>query len=296
MTMFDFNLDGKMEIVYRDEENLRVFDGTSATTMANPLLTLPCKSQTSYEGPVIADIFADGHARILVTCDGGQRERCWEPTGFTDVAKIQVYSAAGQDQWAPARKVWNQYMYNVVNVNEDLTIPQYQVDLAKVYPNGKRQYNAFLQQQPYVDLAMDYFLPLPNLVFDPATPVMTYYPAGDSIVFVGCVTNIGEVAMLSPIYVSYYKNDTVSYSATGIKTEVINKAIMPGEKYCFHYKLTNVNALGATSIWFSFNDNEGLYPYQSWCLNKGRWELQLNPAACPVFKGIKREDIKIIKP
>lgn len=38
--------------------------------------------------------------------------------------------------WAPARKVWNQYMYNAVNVNEDLTIPEKQYDSAIRFPGN----------------------------------------------------------------------------------------------------------------------------------------------------------------
>ena len=56
--------------------------------------------------------------------------------------------------WAPARPVWNQYMYHVTNVNEDLTIPTYCFDKATVFtaPDGtiRRPYNNFLQQAYYI--------------------------------------------------------------------------------------------------------------------------------------------------
>ena len=56
--------------------------------------------------------------------------------------------------WAPARPVWNQYMYHVTNVNEDLTIPTYCFDKATIFtaPDGtvRRPYNNFLQQAYYI--------------------------------------------------------------------------------------------------------------------------------------------------
>ena len=57
--------------------------------------------------------------------------------------------------WVAARPVWNQYMYHVTNVNEDLTIPSYCFDKATVFtaPDGtvRRPYNNFLQQAGYIN-------------------------------------------------------------------------------------------------------------------------------------------------
>ncbi len=46
----------------------------------------------------------------------------------------------------PARPVWNQFGYNVINVNKDLTIPDVQFNPATLFNNGKRPFNAYRQQ------------------------------------------------------------------------------------------------------------------------------------------------------
>ncbi|GHU54998.1 hypothetical protein FACS189411_02650 [Bacteroidia bacterium] len=111
MTLFDFNQDGRSEIVYRDETLLRVLDGIDPHIVR---ASFPAYSETVYEYPIVADVFGDGHARILVTSDDKTRRP------FDQSASLKIFSAntATGINWSPARKVWNQYMYNAVNVNE----------------------------------------------------------------------------------------------------------------------------------------------------------------------------------
>jgi len=109
MSMFDFNQDGKMEIVYRDEETLRIIAGATGTTITSTTL----RSGTADEFPVIADVDNDGAAEIIVSGymdnDTEYRIFCYEADGIA---------------WAPARAVWNQNAYNVTNINDDLSIPR----------------------------------------------------------------------------------------------------------------------------------------------------------------------------
>ena len=62
ITMFDFNQDGKNELVYRDETDLRIIAGVDGRTLSS----FPLKSGTFLEYPVIADIDNDGEAEIIV--------------------------------------------------------------------------------------------------------------------------------------------------------------------------------------------------------------------------------------
>jgi len=124
MTMFDFNQDGVMEIVYRDETTLRIINGS-----VNPpedLAVFRCFSGTGIEHPVVADIDNSGSSKIVVGCGTfiGQR------------GKMAVFSSPDDQQpWAPSRGIWNQYNYHVFNVNDDLTIPREQKNNA-TYANG----------------------------------------------------------------------------------------------------------------------------------------------------------------
>ncbi len=143
ITMFDFNQDGKQELVYRDETQLRIFEGATGTTLAS----YPLLSATSLEYPVVADIDNDGQAEILIN-------------GFEDSNNIKerIYCFESADApWAPARSVWNQYGYHVTNVNDDLTIPRQQQNQAQplvghencLQPTCPAPYNAFLAQATY---------------------------------------------------------------------------------------------------------------------------------------------------
>ncbi len=117
ITMFDFNQDGSQELVYRDENLLRIIGGDGKN-----IVTIPVRASTAGDGPVIADLSGDGEADIIVTdsqdiiYDWGNRYP------RTPDAKLVVFKSNGFP-WAPARGVWNQYAYFSFNVNDDLTIP-----------------------------------------------------------------------------------------------------------------------------------------------------------------------------
>ncbi|GAB6013601.1 FG-GAP repeat domain-containing protein, partial [Viscerimonas tarda] len=114
MTVFDFNNDGKMEIVYRDMQNLRIMNAETDGSLTD-LITYSQYSATTYEMPVIADIDGDGTADIV--CAGGIGGSM---TGAN--YRMQVFRS-GSSPWAPSRNVWHQYAYNPTFVNEDLTVP-----------------------------------------------------------------------------------------------------------------------------------------------------------------------------
>jgi gliding motility-associated-like protein len=146
ITMFDFNQDGTQELVYRDESNLRIIDGSGNTPVT--VGTNPCSSGTGAEMPVVADVDGDGQAEICVSC----------ATSGVSLGKINVFSAADQ-AWAPCRSIWNQYNYFNVNINNNLSIPlqqqQHQVLLSTVTCpyftcSENRPFNSFLTQATFL--------------------------------------------------------------------------------------------------------------------------------------------------
>ena len=144
LTLFDFNQDNVMEIVYRDSENLRIINGNSSTP--HNLFSRKMAAGTGCEYPTIADINGDGSAEILAT---GLLDQSANLPGN---GGLYVFGSPGN--WSPARPVWNQYMYHVTNVNEDLTIPTFCFDKATVFTGHdgtiRRPYNNFLQQAGYI--------------------------------------------------------------------------------------------------------------------------------------------------
>ena len=153
LTLFDFNQDGIMELVYRDNQNLRILNGSGKshitgndTIQPYDLYSINMSAGTGVEYPIVADINGDGFAEIVAT-------GLLNSTQEVGYGGIYVFGSPGNR--SPARRVWNQYMYHVTNVNEDLTIPAYCFDKATVFtaPDGtiRRPYNNFLQQASYIN-------------------------------------------------------------------------------------------------------------------------------------------------
>ena len=153
ITLFDFNQDDIMELVYRDSENLRIINGSGKSHITGNdtirpynIFTRMMAAGTGCEYPIVADVNGDGSAEIVVS---GMLDHYANLPG---VGGLHMFGNPGN--WAPARPVWNQYMYHVTNVNEDLTIPTYCFDKTTVFTGSdgtiRRPYNNFLQQAGYI--------------------------------------------------------------------------------------------------------------------------------------------------
>jgi hypothetical protein len=108
-SVFDFEGDGRAEVIYADETAFRVFDGIDGTVR----LSLPNHSHTRLEMPIVADADNDGNAEVVYieNANGG---------GTTQ--GIRVLGDA-TDSWVSTRRVWNQHSYHVTNVSELGAIP-----------------------------------------------------------------------------------------------------------------------------------------------------------------------------
>jgi hypothetical protein len=111
-TVFDFEGDGRPEVVYGDEVTLWVLDGP---TGAVRLEDSNYSSRTLHEYPVVVDADGDGYPEIVVPNGGGHYD---DPqTG------LYLLGSTDPGGWLGGRQVWNQHAYNIVNINDDLTIP-----------------------------------------------------------------------------------------------------------------------------------------------------------------------------
>ena len=111
---FDFNGDDVPDIVYNDENYLRVFNGRTGAVAFEERNW----SGTMAEYPVIADVDNDGNAEIVVARNeiGGFEQENEVPSGLV------VYGDAN-DNWLGTRGVWNQYTYHVTNVRDTGYVP-----------------------------------------------------------------------------------------------------------------------------------------------------------------------------
>ncbi len=133
-SLFDFNCDGKKEIVYRDERFLHILNAENG----NIIEAQPCLSGTSIEYPIIADITNDGQANILCSC---------QDAPDVNPSKYKLFKSKNDD-WVGTRSVWNQFSYFGVNINDNLTVPKVQQNQAH---NSLSELNTYLNQPTLVD-------------------------------------------------------------------------------------------------------------------------------------------------
>jgi hypothetical protein len=118
-SVFDFENDGKAEVVYGDECYTRVYDGTSGAT----LFEQPNPSCTVHENPVIADVDLDGRAEIVVGTNSVCAIRCPWGDHYRSGRKGVIALKDLRDRWVSTLPVWNQHAYSVTNVGEDGSLP-----------------------------------------------------------------------------------------------------------------------------------------------------------------------------
>jgi hypothetical protein len=113
-TVFDFEGDGRPEVVYGDEVSLWVLDGMTGEVR---LEDTRHSSRTLHEYPIVVDVDGDGYPEIVVPNGGGHY-------GDANTGLYVLGSDTPRgDGWLGGRQVWNQHAYNIVNVNDDLSIP-----------------------------------------------------------------------------------------------------------------------------------------------------------------------------
>ena len=214
-TAFDFNLDGLLELIICDQSTLKIVNGSGKSHLTHNdtvpvyvLSSLPYSETTIMQYPVIADVDADGSAEIV----------------SVGSSKLNIFKSSGQP-WAPARPVWNQYLYNVTNINKDLTVPATLFDNATAFtdPQGvvRRPFNNFLQQATTLDQYGRPFVQLANL-FIVGNPTVEFEKDDISVEIEVC--NTGELAFASPMYISVY-----TASGDLVQTEEIAQGLLPGE-------------------------------------------------------------------
>ncbi|MDR3246814.1 MAG: GEVED domain-containing protein, partial [Prevotellaceae bacterium] len=217
IVMFDFDQDGAQELVYRDITHLRILNGVDGQ---DKIVPISCTSETANEYPVVVDINNDQAAEIVVTSQ--------------DVLRI-FSSSSTANKWATTRKVWNQFAYNVVNVNNDLTIPKFQLNPATRFPGPDHilgtadditPFNGYLQQQTALN---KYGLPMWLAINAEIAGNIesSYDAAGDSLVINVQVSNVGDAAIQAPFYIAVYKNTVAAGTAIGIG--VLSETVLPGE-------------------------------------------------------------------
>ena len=196
ITSFDFNQDGLLELMICDQSTVRIVNGSgyshitgNDTVPVYVMSSFPFSETTIMQYPIIVDVDDDGHAEIVSVGSD----------------KLNVFESSASP-WAPARKVWNQYMYNVTNVNQDLTVPQYLFNNATPFtdPQGvvRRPFNNFLQQATTIDQYGRPFYAVPDV----AALSATLTTGGGNATLNVNYTNQGDNTLNAPYYITIFAN------------------------------------------------------------------------------------------
>ena len=92
---FDFDADGASEVLYADQENFYILDGTTGEIL---YLEASHESQTIFEYPVVADVDLDGSAEIVLVHSEG-----WEIGPHWQGVTVLGHSSS---LWPGARPTW----------------------------------------------------------------------------------------------------------------------------------------------------------------------------------------------
>lgn len=212
-TTFDFNQDGDMEVLLTDQSSIKILNGATGALLTQ----LSFGECTVMQYPIIADVDADGNAEIAICGQFG--------AGHTNSGHLVVFSSSTVP-WAPARKVWNQYMYNVTNINQDLSVPTYLFNNATVFtdPQGhvRRPFNNFLQQATTLDQYGRPFYGVPD-----AADVSATVETNDTYALLSVTyTNQGDAVLNRPYTITLFAN---TLGGQVILTHVVNESLRQGQ-------------------------------------------------------------------
>lgn len=238
-SVFDFDGNGSAEVVYGDEQYLRIYDGASGAVVLQECNT----TGTLEEYPLVADVDNDGHADIVVVSNDYHSILC--PDDGSQQQGLRVF---GDDQWVRTRRVWNQHAYHVTNVEEDGTIPTVET------PNWTvPALNNFRQNvQPEAEFAA------PDLV---ATVVGICSP--DDFGVIARVRNLGRAAVPQGVPVGFYEGDPAAGGVL-LGTVLTTKILYPAEAEDVPLLLPEASAalrMGETEAWVVVDDGMPPHPW-----------------------------------
>ncbi|PRP97886.1 FG-GAP repeat protein [Enhygromyxa salina] len=207
-SVFDFDGDGRNEVIYNDEKFIRIYPGVEPDCELDPpgpncdgvmddsevLFKDPNTSRTRTEYPVVADVDGDFKAELVFSTNS---DVSW---GLD--AGIEIWGDA-LDNWVSTRPVWNQHSYHITNVGIDGSIPVHE-ESSWLFPMDD-PYNGYRRN---VQGASDFCAP--NLVLFDMRAELLMCP---NLVLSVDVANLGCLGVGAGVNVSFYE-ETLGYLGT----------------------------------------------------------------------------------
>jgi hypothetical protein len=246
-SVFDFEGDGRAEVVYNDECYLWVYDGPTGKVRYAGLTS----SFTGTEASLVADIDGDGHADMLMIANGvdpgATGWKCniapWNTADPTTGRPAWTPPAGGKyyrgltalqdsaDAWVGTRTIWSEHTYHVTNICDDR-------DSACVAPNV---YGSI----PKVETA-NWTLPWLNDfrqnvedqgIFDAADAVVALSVAcTDPPTLTATLRNIGLAGLPANVHVGLYV--VTDAGDTKLGEVVSTNALLPGQSDVMTFTVT----------------------------------------------------------
>lgn len=117
VSAYDFNGDGIDEVIVQDNFKVRVLNGLNGEVLS----TVANSTASLWEYPIVVDLEGDNNAE-LITVSNNYDSRYSINNGVT------VYGAADSSKpWKNATRIWNQHSYHQTNINQDGTVPTYEL-------------------------------------------------------------------------------------------------------------------------------------------------------------------------
>ncbi len=225
-SLFDFCGDGSVDVVYRSEEKLIIYEGSDGSVKWQA----PCESATHIESPLILDVDNDGQVEIVTT----RRHNGVYNAGH--VVAFEPNNAIG----IGSRKVWNQHAYFVTNINDDLTVPKVQQNPNLV--GNKLILNGFMNQY------FDYRLPAADAVLT----LKSQQCLGDSLEIEVEICNVGFKTLPPTAPVTFYRGNPTTLGAPVLFTVPTGFQLKKDECQTVKWKFP---AVVNDSIFIVVNDN-----------------------------------------
>ncbi|MCH9686112.1 MAG: VCBS repeat-containing protein [Deltaproteobacteria bacterium] len=236
---FDFDGNGSAEVLYADDQVLRILDGTTGAELFQT-----CNINIQYPAyPVVADVDGDGHADVLAVSTGHQGVAC------PDGSLLRGLRIFGDDQWVRTGSVWNQHDYRVTNVEDDGTIPTVETTNWTVEGLNSFRHNVLLGGQ----------FAAPDLV---ATLIGLCSPTEFGVT--ARVRNVGRATVPAGVPVGFYEGDPAT-GGTLLGTALTSRALDRAEAEDLTLMLPDASAelvAGDVDVWIVVDDGPGDHAWQ----------------------------------
>lgn len=111
VTAFDFNGDGRDEVIYQDHYNVAIVDSLTG----KELFKTANSTGTLWEYPIVVDLEGDNNAELIIVSNN--YSSLWNSH-----KGVRAFESAGK-AWKGATRIWNQHSYHQTNITQDGKVP-----------------------------------------------------------------------------------------------------------------------------------------------------------------------------